>query len=66
MINGSISKSCLMEKGIRQGCSISALLFMFVVETLAKQIKNNNDIDFHSKKKTVSKLFNMQITALAC
>jgi hypothetical protein len=33
--NGWISKSCEMERGIRQGCPVSALLFIFVVEILA-------------------------------
>ena len=35
--NGWISKSCKMERGIRQGCPVSALLFIFVLEILASE-----------------------------
>ena len=34
--NGWISKSCVMEKGILQGCPISALLFIFVIDIKSK------------------------------
>ena len=34
-----------MCNGIRHGCLISALLFIFVIKILAKQFKNNNDIN---------------------
>lgn len=33
-----------MERGIRQGCPVSALLFIFVVEFLAIQIRKNHEI----------------------
>ena len=33
--NGWISKSCTMSRGIRQGCPISALLYLFVAEILS-------------------------------
>ena len=42
--NGWISKPCTMQRGIRQGCPVSALLFIFVLEILAIQIKNDNEI----------------------
>ena len=42
--NGWISKSCEMQRGIRQGCPVSALLFVFVIEILAIKIRNNNEI----------------------
>ena len=42
--NGWISKSCKMERGIRQGCPVSALLFIFVLEILATKIRSDRDI----------------------
>lgn len=33
-----------MERGIRQGCPVSALLFLFVMEILNLKIKNCRDI----------------------
>ena len=33
-----------MHRGIRQGCPISAMIFLFVTEILAIQIRNNKDI----------------------
>lgn len=42
--NGWISKPFTMERGIRQGCPVSALLFKFVLEILAIQIRNDNQI----------------------
>ena len=42
--NGWISKSCRMYRGIRQGCPISAILYLFVAEILALSIKQNNTI----------------------
>lgn len=40
--NEWISKPCTMERGIRQGCPVFALLFTFVLEILAIQIRNDN------------------------
>ena len=42
--NGWNSKTCHMNKGIRQGCPISAILYLFVAEILALKIRNNKDI----------------------
>ena len=47
--NGWISNSCKMERGIRQGCQVSALLFIFVLEILGTKIRSDRD----SKRFTV-------------
>ena len=39
--NGWTSKLCKMGRGIRQGCPISALLYLFVAEILAIKIRHN-------------------------
>ena len=33
-----------MQRGIRQGCPVSALLFIFVLEILASKIRNDEKI----------------------
>ena len=43
--NGWISEDCFMNRGVRQGCSMSALLFILVVEILAQSIKQNEKIE---------------------
>lgn len=42
--NGWMSKPCIMQRGIRQGCPVSTLLFILVLEILAVQIKSDNEI----------------------
>ena len=42
--HGWISKTCNMNRGIRQGCPISALLYIFVAEILAQKINVNENI----------------------
>ena len=42
--NGKSSEFFTLERGIRQGCCLSALLFILVVEILAISIRNNKDI----------------------
>ena len=42
--NGWLSKTCNMHRGIRQGCPISAIIFLFVSEILGTQIRNNENI----------------------
>lgn len=37
-------KTCEMSRNIRQGCPISALLYLFIAELLAIKLKTNNDI----------------------
>ena len=41
---GWLSNTFSIQKGVRQGCPLSALLFILVVEALAVRIKENNDI----------------------
>ena len=42
--NGWLSKTLSISKGVRQGCPLSALLFILVVEILAMKIRNNKKI----------------------
>ena len=41
--HGWISKTCHMTRGIRQGCPISALLYIFVAEILVQKINVNSN-----------------------
>ncbi len=56
--NGWISEDISVERGIRQGCPVSALLFILVVEILAINIKMNENIrglevQTHNEKRQV-------------
>ena len=42
--NGWTSKPLNIKKGIRQGCPLSALLFLLVVEILAVNVRNNTNL----------------------
>lgn len=42
--NGWISQKCKMLRGIRQGCPVSAILFLFVMEILNEKINSTNPI----------------------
>ena len=42
--NEWVSKTCPMSRGIRQGCPISAILYLFVADILALKIKNNGQV----------------------
>ena len=43
--NGHATKFFQLERGIRQGCPISAYLFILAVETLAVEIRNNRGVN---------------------
>ena len=42
--SGYLSKRFNLSRGIRQGCPISALLFILVAEVLSVQLRANNEI----------------------
>ena len=44
MNNGTASAFFIPTRGIRQGCPISANIFIIIVETLAHAIRKNNRI----------------------
>ena len=44
LVNGFISESFAVTKGVRQGCSISPLLFVLVVEALAVSLRENSKV----------------------
>ena len=59
MNNGFASPFFTIERGIRQGCPISALLFLLVVESMADKIRCANDIqgiDINGITVTISQL----------
>ena len=42
--DGRISKPCMMQRGVLQGCPLSALLFNFVLEILDYKFRNIQNI----------------------
>jgi hypothetical protein len=42
--NGFVSETFVIEKGIRQGCPISGLLFVLAVEILANKLRKSNTL----------------------
>ena len=44
IINGHLSSSIPLKRGVRQGCSLSALLYVLVIEILALQLRKNPNI----------------------
>ena len=61
--NGWTSRPFGIQRGIRQGCPLSALLFLLVVEILGNQIRKNTDDGLEVKLKNESKY--IQLTQLA-
>ena len=43
-INGHFSKKIPLKRGVRQGCPLSALLYVLVIEVLAIQLRTNPNI----------------------
>ncbi len=42
--NGNTSKYFKLQRGVRQGCPLSAYLFIIALETLANKIRNDTNI----------------------
>ena len=61
--NGWTSRPFGIQRGIRQGCPLSALLFLLVVEILGNQIRKNTDDGLEVKLKNENKY--IQLTQLA-
>ena len=58
--NGWISRTCQMHRGIRQGCPISAILYLFVAEILSDKIKSNKSIHGFTNKNLENEIKNIQ------
>ena len=43
-VNGNMSKSFLIEKGVRQGCSFLMILYIILAEVMIENIGQNNQI----------------------
>ena len=61
--NGWTSKPFEIQRGIRQGCPLSALLFLLVIEILADKIRKNTSDGLEIKFRDESKF--IQLTQLA-
>ena len=56
-INGFLSEEIIIERGVRQGDPLSALLYIVVAEVLGNQIRSNQNIKGMSINGTEERLF---------
>ena len=59
-------KSYPMKRRIRQDCSLSALLFLYIIEILAVMVRNSEDIQGIEVSNTVHKLLQYSDDATIC
>ena len=57
--NGHTSEAFEISRGVRQGCPLSALLFILVAELMAANIRNNTNIKGIKIKKCCLKITQM-------
>ena len=58
--NGFIPPKIKLQRGLRQGCPLSAIIFIFCVEILALEISNNENIQgfyFQNRELKISQYF---------
>ena len=53
-INGYLSQTIVLERGVRQGCPLSALLFILAIEPLLCSVDNSTNIKGFVNAKTVA------------
>ena len=53
-INGYLSQTIVLERGVRQGCPLSALLFILAIEPLPCSVENSTHIKGFVNAKTVA------------
>ena len=50
-VNGHFSEKIPLKRGVRQGCPLSALLYVLVIEVLAIQLRSNPNCRIYNRKK---------------
>ncbi len=63
--NGYLSESINMRRGMKEGCPLSALLFILVVEIFALRVKQNKGIIGYYSVKLNGKQFKKTISQYA-
>ena len=63
--NGYLSNIIKLFRGIRQGCAISAMIFILVVEILALKLKQNQDVRGISVRKLNGEIYEQLLSQYA-
>lgn len=64
-INGYLSDTFKLKRGVRQGCPVSALIFLLVVEVMALDIENDPNIKGISIKNNTENDIQIKVTQYA-